>query len=139
MRPDRRPSSGGGDTHGPVIVGVDGSDRGEKALEYGFDYAARHGLEVQALHMYPYYLVPPPYPTLPVDDGTLRECAGIVVQEASTDGLASIRRFRRTGRLPRAEPRDTWSRPAKAAACSQSVAVGTGGSRGCFWARSARP
>ena len=53
---------GQGHPRGPVIVGVDGSERGESALEYGFDYAARHGLEVQALHV---YSVPRADPALP--------------------------------------------------------------------------
>ena len=73
---------GQGHPRGPVIVGVDGSERGESALEYGFDYAARHGLEVQALHVYPYHVLTPPYPTLPVDNAMLREEAGKVVQGA---------------------------------------------------------
>ena len=38
---------------GPVLIGVDGSDRSAHALEWGFDYAARHQLGVQAMHVFP--------------------------------------------------------------------------------------
>ncbi len=33
-----------------VVVGVDASDRSHRALEYGFEYAARHGGRVHAVH-----------------------------------------------------------------------------------------
>jgi nucleotide-binding universal stress UspA family protein len=71
-----------GHRRGPVIVGVDGSERGDSALEYGFAYAARHGLALQALHTYPYYVVTPPFPTRPVDVGKLRDEAEKVAQDA---------------------------------------------------------
>ncbi|HEY6747847.1 MAG TPA: universal stress protein [Mycobacteriales bacterium] len=37
---------------GPVVIGIDGSDRGEAALRYGFSYADRHRLPVRGLHVY---------------------------------------------------------------------------------------
>jgi nucleotide-binding universal stress UspA family protein len=37
------------DRHG-VVVGVDSSGRSERALEYAFEYAARHGGRVHAVH-----------------------------------------------------------------------------------------
>jgi len=67
---------------GQVTVGVDGSERGEAALEYGFGYAARHGLGVQALHLYPNYVLMPPYPTMPDDLERVRADATRFVQEA---------------------------------------------------------
>jgi nucleotide-binding universal stress UspA family protein len=50
-----------------VVVGVDGSDHAETALEYGFAYADRHGLPLLALHVYApdtfaYPMAPTPYP-----------------------------------------------------------------------------
>jgi nucleotide-binding universal stress UspA family protein len=51
---------------GRVIVGVDGSDQAETALEYGFAHADRHGLPLLALHVYTpdayaYPMAPTPY------------------------------------------------------------------------------
>ena len=37
---------------GPVLVGLDGAAGRHPALEYGFDYAARHGCGVQVLHAF---------------------------------------------------------------------------------------
>ena len=41
-----------GDRHDrrEVVVGVDASDRSHRALEYAFQYAARHGGRVHAIH-----------------------------------------------------------------------------------------
>jgi nucleotide-binding universal stress UspA family protein len=60
---------GQGTNGGSVVVGVDGSDRAEAALEYGFGYAARHGLPLHALHLCPIHVAMPPYalPPLHVD------------------------------------------------------------------------
>ena len=44
----------------PVVVGVDGSELGERAVEYAFGYAARHGLGVRAVLAYPYVATVPP-------------------------------------------------------------------------------
>jgi nucleotide-binding universal stress UspA family protein len=49
---------------GPVLVGVDGSDRSEAALDYGFAFAARHGLPLHAMHIYPNYATMLAYPML---------------------------------------------------------------------------
>ena len=38
------------DARHEVVVGVDASDRGQRALEYAFSYAARHGMWVHAIH-----------------------------------------------------------------------------------------
>lgn len=43
---------GEGDREGPVLVGVDGSEWGLKAIEFGFAEAARRGSELVALHAY---------------------------------------------------------------------------------------
>jgi len=45
---------------GRVVVGADGSERGEAALEYAFAYADRHGLPVHALSVYAPPMVPGP-------------------------------------------------------------------------------
>ena len=37
---------------GPVIVGIDDSERSDAALAYAFAYADRHGLSVRAVHAY---------------------------------------------------------------------------------------
>lgn len=42
----------GGDPAGPVVVGVDGSPAGEKALEYAFEAASRAGAPLVAAHMW---------------------------------------------------------------------------------------
>jgi nucleotide-binding universal stress UspA family protein len=52
---------------GPVVVGIDGSDHSEIALEYGFGYADRHRLpllvlRVDAPDVFMYPMVPTPYP-----------------------------------------------------------------------------
>ncbi len=52
---------------GPVVVGLDGSDHSEIALEYGFGYADRHRLPLLVLHVdapdvFMYPMVPTPYP-----------------------------------------------------------------------------
>jgi nucleotide-binding universal stress UspA family protein len=54
---------------GPVVVGIDGSDHSEIALEYGFGYADRHRLpllvlRVDAPDVFMYPMVPAPYPVL---------------------------------------------------------------------------
>ena len=67
---------------GRVTVGVDGSERGEAALEYGFAHAARHGLGVQAMHLYPSYVLMPPYPTMQDDLRRIRVEVSRYVQEA---------------------------------------------------------
>jgi nucleotide-binding universal stress UspA family protein len=42
------------DARGPVVVWIHGIDpRDAAALDYGFGYAARHGLRLRALHAYP--------------------------------------------------------------------------------------
>ena len=129
---------GQGHPRGPVIVGVDGSERGESALEYGFDYAARHELEVQALHVFPYHVLTPPYPTLPMDNALLREEAGKVVQAAIERWAGKYPEVPAEWAVAQGERRGTSSRPARAAACSRSAAAGTAGSPGCSSAPSAR-
>lgn len=52
---DRSPSGAGG----TVLIGVDGSEHGEHALEYGFGYAGRHGAAVRAVHTYSSLLMAP--------------------------------------------------------------------------------
>lgn len=52
---------------GPVVVGVDTSERGQAALEYGFAYADRHGRPLVALHVltpgsFAYPVTPYPIP-----------------------------------------------------------------------------
>jgi len=37
---------------GPVLIGLDGAVDRHPALEYGFEYAARHGRDVQVLHAF---------------------------------------------------------------------------------------
>jgi nucleotide-binding universal stress UspA family protein len=67
---------------GPVIVGVDGSTRGEAALEYAFAHAARRDLPVRAVHVYqPYYPGIGPYPGVPVDAEMVREDAEQLTRE----------------------------------------------------------
>lgn len=77
---------GGATAGGPVIVGVDGSERGEAALEYGFGYAARHGLPLHALHLCPSPVTLSPYAMTPVnqyvDMDRAREDAGRAVGQA---------------------------------------------------------
>lgn len=78
-----------GRTPGRVVVGVDGSERSEAALEQGFGYADRHGLDVTVTHVYtggaylrpvaPYPL--PPYPT-EEDLARLREQAVRITEQA---------------------------------------------------------
>lgn len=46
-----------------VLVGVDGSEHGEAALDYAFWYADAHRLPVHALHAYPIAVPTAPYPT----------------------------------------------------------------------------
>ncbi|WP_020672496.1 universal stress protein [Amycolatopsis nigrescens] len=41
---------GRSDTEGPVVVGVDGSPTSERAIEFAFDFAARHQAPLQAVH-----------------------------------------------------------------------------------------
>lgn len=41
-----------GSADGRVVVGVDGSERSDAALEYGFAYADRHHLPLTALHVH---------------------------------------------------------------------------------------
>ena len=60
---------------GPVVVGVDGSDRSEAALDYGFAHAARHGLPLRALHLYPNYATMLAYPMPPPDRDRVRDSA----------------------------------------------------------------
>ncbi|GEL18809.1 universal stress protein [Pseudonocardia asaccharolytica] len=38
------------DGRGPVVVGVDGSVSSDRVVQFGFDFAARHGREVVAVH-----------------------------------------------------------------------------------------
>ncbi|MEU5694399.1 universal stress protein [Actinosynnema sp. NPDC020468] len=40
----------GGVEDGPVVVGVDGSETSAKAIDFAFDFAARHGLGLVAVH-----------------------------------------------------------------------------------------
>jgi nucleotide-binding universal stress UspA family protein len=54
-------------TGGAVVVGIDGSDHSELALEYAFGYADRHRLPLLALRVdapdvFMYPMVPTPYP-----------------------------------------------------------------------------
>jgi nucleotide-binding universal stress UspA family protein len=67
---------------GPVVVGVDGSDRGEAALDYGFAYAARHGLPLHAVHFYPNYTRTLAYPMPALNLDRVRESAERVLGQA---------------------------------------------------------
>jgi nucleotide-binding universal stress UspA family protein len=48
---DKRPEPARTDT-GQVVVGVDGAEISRQAIGFAFDYAARHGLGVTAVHAY---------------------------------------------------------------------------------------
>jgi nucleotide-binding universal stress UspA family protein len=96
-------------TGGPVVVGVDGSDHSEIALEYGFDYADRHRLPLLAVRVdtpdvFMYPMVPAPYPvpqelariraeiTVATDQLVARWAAkypGVRVDSAVRDGQAA--------------------------------------------------
>lgn len=59
--------------HGPVVVGIDGSERAEAALDFGFGYADRHRLPLVALHVYTlgaffYPAMPYPVPPFPISE-----------------------------------------------------------------------
>ncbi len=41
----------GGPSSGPVVLGTDGSEQSAQAAGFAFDFAARHGLEVHAVHV----------------------------------------------------------------------------------------
>ena len=75
-------AEGTGDT---VLVGVDGSEPGERALEHAFAYAARHGLGVLAMHAVPAMVLVPPVPLsawVPVEE--ISRHAEIVLADAVT-------------------------------------------------------
>lgn len=66
-----------------VVVGVDGSPLGERALEYAFDFAARHGLGVRAIHAYPSVALVPPVPaTIVTPRSELRQAAELLVERS---------------------------------------------------------
>jgi nucleotide-binding universal stress UspA family protein len=67
---------------GPVVVAVDGSERGEAALEYGFAYAARHGLPLRAVHFYPVSVTVPAYGLPPLDLPNLHDEASHMLAKA---------------------------------------------------------
>lgn len=67
---------------GPVVVAVDGSERGEAALEYGFTYAARHDLPLHAIHAYPLSVTVPAYGLPPLEIPRLDEEAERVLSQA---------------------------------------------------------
>ncbi len=48
-----------------VVVGVDASERSDRALEYAFAYATRHGATVQAVHAIHQHGTPLPMPPVP--------------------------------------------------------------------------
>jgi nucleotide-binding universal stress UspA family protein len=73
---------------GPVVVGVDGSDRSEAALDYGFAYATRHGLPLHALHVYPNYPTMVAYPMAPIDMQVVRDGAELFLSQAVTQWSA---------------------------------------------------
>jgi nucleotide-binding universal stress UspA family protein len=57
-----------------VLVGIDGSERGEAALDYAFWYADCHRMSVHALHAYAVAVPAMPYPT-GIDAGAARSTA----------------------------------------------------------------
>ena len=65
-----------GHRSGPVLIGVDGSDRSVHALGWGFDYASRHRVGVQALHVFADPMGTPSLGLPPnVDHGRTRQAA----------------------------------------------------------------
>ncbi len=74
---------------GPVVVGIDTSERGQAALEYGFAYADRHGLPLVVLHVYTlgafvYPLMPYPVPPYPIAEelARIRMEAGRTIEQS---------------------------------------------------------
>jgi nucleotide-binding universal stress UspA family protein len=55
----------GGNPHGPVVVGVDGSGDSEETLGWAFDHASRHGLELEVVHAYAIPVYPGVVPYVP--------------------------------------------------------------------------
>jgi nucleotide-binding universal stress UspA family protein len=67
---------------GAVVVGVDGTKDGERAVAYGVDLARREGLELRLVHVpHEYALYAPTMPYLP--SMTLREIGESVLREAA--------------------------------------------------------
>lgn len=78
---------GGGDASGPVLLGVDGSPAGERAVAFAFAEAARRGTGLVALHAWTMWnaaLPPPQDPTMPYSNppGALAESAERLLAEA---------------------------------------------------------
>ena len=69
-----------------VVVGVDSSDRGHHALEYAFQYAARHGGRVHALHAVHERVVAAPMPPVSARDWTGPDPRGSA-QDLVTDAV----------------------------------------------------
>lgn len=74
---------------GRVVVGVDGSDRGDAALEYAFAHADRHGLALHAVSVcgppivpFPASLSPVPPVAVTMDFPRVREAVGRATAEA---------------------------------------------------------